>query len=151
MPSPAWARRRRRGGGAGNLVQCGRVCDGVREEVRARKVTSTASGEVGRDRGDGAVSRRSLARRHGRRRVRRPRLAGVYVTVHGVVFRASQNAMCYPLTTVRVFKTMATRPSRARRRRGEHGGLGDHGGHEEGVQGPALPSRLRRTRAGVHA
>jgi hypothetical protein len=56
------------------------VCDGVRGEVRARKVTSTANGEVGRDRGDGAASRRSLARRHGWRRARRPRLADVYVT-----------------------------------------------------------------------
>jgi hypothetical protein len=122
--------RRRGRGGAGELSHAGaqeRVSDGVRGEVRARKVTSTASGEVGRDRGDGAASRRSLARRHGRRRARRPRLAGVYVTVHGVVFRASQNATCYPLTTVRAFKTTATRPSRARRRRGEHGGLGDHG------------------------
>jgi hypothetical protein len=110
-----------------------------------------ASGEVGRDRGDGEASRRSLARRHGRRRARRPRRAGVYVTVHGVVFRASQNATCYPSATVHAFKTTATRPSRARRRRGEHGGLGDHGEARKRTEGPALPSRLRRTRAGVHA
>jgi hypothetical protein len=114
------------------------VCDGARGEVRARKVASTASGEVGRDRGDGAASRRSLARRHGRRRARRPRLAGVYVTVHGVVFRASQNATCYPLATVRAFKSTATRPSRARRRRGEHGGIGDHGGARKRGPRPSL-------------
>jgi hypothetical protein len=137
MPSPAWARRRRRGGGAGNLIQCG-----ARVRQRARG-SAHAQGDLhgqwrGWPQGDGAASRRSLARRHRRRRARRPRLAGVCVTVHGVVFRASQNATCYSLATVRAYKTTATRPSRARRRRGEHGGLSDHGGARRRGPRPTL-------------
>jgi hypothetical protein len=52
-PSQAWARRRRRGDGVGDLNQCGArdtramACAGE----RARKVTTTASEGVGRDRG----------------------------------------------------------------------------------------------------
>jgi hypothetical protein len=38
----------------GTQTGAGRVCDGVRGDERARKVTSSASGEVGRDRGDAA-------------------------------------------------------------------------------------------------
>jgi hypothetical protein len=42
-PSPAWARRRRRSGGAGDLTRAGareRESDGVRGVVRARQVTT---------------------------------------------------------------------------------------------------------------
>jgi hypothetical protein len=53
-PSPAWARRRRRGGGVGDSTSAGareRTCDGVRQAAHTRKVTTTASVGVGRDRG----------------------------------------------------------------------------------------------------
>jgi hypothetical protein len=72
-PSPAWARRRRRGGGVGGPNQ--RVSDGVREAARTRKVATTARVGFGRDRGVAAGNATEPGRRHGRRRARRPRSA----------------------------------------------------------------------------
>jgi hypothetical protein len=57
---------------------------------------------------------------------------------------------CFPLATVRAFyMATATRPSCARRRARQAQRVRRR--HEKRAQGPALPSRLRRTCAGVHA
>jgi hypothetical protein len=77
-PSPAWARRRRRGGGAGDLTHAGawkRESDGMRGGVHARQVTTAGEQSWGRDGASRRCSRRSPARRHGWWRARRPRLA----------------------------------------------------------------------------
>jgi hypothetical protein len=77
-PSPAWARRRRRGGGAGDLTRAGpwkRESDGVRGGVHARQVTTAGEQGWGPDGASRRCSRRSPTRRHGWRRARRPRLA----------------------------------------------------------------------------
>jgi hypothetical protein len=77
-PSPAWARRCRRGGGAGDLTCAGawkRESDGVHGGVHARQVTTAGEQGWGRDGASRRCSRRSPARRHGWRRARRPRLA----------------------------------------------------------------------------
>jgi hypothetical protein len=81
-------------------------------------------------------SRRSPARCHGWRRARPPWLVGAYAT--------GCTAWCLGRPrTRRAFLWRPcgrlTGPRRARRR------------HEKGAQGPALPSSLRRTRAGLHA
>jgi hypothetical protein len=77
-PSPAWARRRRHGGGAGDLTRVGpwkRESDGVRGGVQARQVATAGEQGWGCDGASRRCSRRSPARRHGWRRARRPRLA----------------------------------------------------------------------------
>jgi hypothetical protein len=67
--------------------------------------------------------------------------------MHGAVFMAAETTAFLPLATVRFShghgEVTAARPSGARRRARRR--------HEKGAKGPALPSRLRRTRAGVHA
>jgi hypothetical protein len=77
-PSPAWARWRRRGDGAGDLTRAEarkRERDGVRGGVHARQATTAGGQGWGRDGASQWCSRRSPARRHGWRRVRRPQLA----------------------------------------------------------------------------
>jgi hypothetical protein len=77
-PSPAWARRCRGGGGAGDLTREGpwkRESDGMRGGVHARQVTTAGEQGWGRDGASRQCSQQSPARRHGWRRARRPRLA----------------------------------------------------------------------------
>jgi hypothetical protein len=82
-PSPAWARRRRRSGGAGDLTRAGarkRESDGVCGGLRVRQVTTAGEYGLVATGASRRGSRRSPAHRHGRRRARRPRSAGANTT-----------------------------------------------------------------------
>jgi hypothetical protein len=119
-PSPAWARRRRHGDGAGDLACAGvrwRERDDVRGGVHARQATTAGAQGWGRDGVSWRRPRRSPARRHGWRRARHPWLVGANETgctavcagdrEHGVPFSWRP----------------CTRPTRPRRRgRPRHGG-----------------------------
>jgi hypothetical protein len=88
------------------------------------------------------VLRRRMARRHGRRRARRLRLAGAFLT------RGYGTALGTP-------RHGEHRGSVTRSSRHDGGaastGLGGRGGARREGQGPVLPIRSRRARAGVHA
>jgi hypothetical protein len=153
-PSPAWARRHRRGGGAGDLSRAGmreRVSDDVRGGVHARQVTTTAVRRLAATEASRRGSRRSPARRHGRRRARRPRSvhesASGFTAVAGRVQGGQGHGALFPSLSVTVYEALghgeaaAMRTGLTRRRRPTQ---------EERGQGPTWPPGSTRARAGVH-
>jgi hypothetical protein len=153
-PSPAWARRRRRGGSAGDLSRAGareRVSDGVRGGVRARQVTTTAERGLATTGASRRGSWRSPARRHGPRRARRPRSvyesASGFTAVAGRVQGCQGHGALFPSLSVTVYEALGHGEAAAVRV-----GLDTAAGptREDRGQGPTWPPGSTRTRAGVH-
>jgi hypothetical protein len=153
-PSPAWERRRRRGSGVGDLNQCGArecACDGVHEAVRTRKVTTTASVGVGRDRGVAAGNAAEPGST--------PRVAASTAPAVGsrvCVPGSAGGKVCSWRPRKRCLSPSPMRPCArgTRPRRGRDGAAVLNAAasptREKRDQGPALPPGSTCARAGVH-
>jgi hypothetical protein len=153
-PSPAWAQHCRRGtteGGSTSAEAHERVRDGAREALRTRKVATTAGVGVGHDGASWRGSRRSPARRHGRRRARRPRSvrasARGLTVVAGCVQGDQGHGALFPSLPATVHevlghgKAAAVRSGQSRRRRPTREGR---------AKAQPGPPGSTRARAGVH-
>jgi hypothetical protein len=152
--SPAWARRCRRGGAEGASTSAEareRVRNGAREAVRTRKVATTAGVGVGRDGASRWGSRRSPARRHGRRRARRPwsvrASARGFTAVAGCVQGDQGHGALFPSLPATVHEVLghgeaaAVQSGQSRRRRPTREGR---------AKAQPDPPGSTRARAGVH-